>query len=107
MHRLNGTTDAYNLLFLIFTLAMLLLGLRVLPASLWAYVLLLVIPAALFGKPETPLIGFPRYLLAAFPIFIVLATLLESRRALGIWLISSAAFSLALCALFVSWRFVA
>jgi len=107
MHRLNGTTDAYNLLFLIFTLAMLLLGLRVLPASLWAYALLLVIPAALFGKLETPLIGFPRYLLAAFPIFIVLATLLESRRALGIWLISSAAFSLALCALFVSWRFVA
>jgi len=107
LSRLNGTTDAYNFLFLIFTLAMLLLGLRVLPLSLSAYALLLVIPAALFGKPETPLIGFPRYLIAAFPLFIVLAVLLKDRRTLGIWLISSAAFSLALCALFVSWRFTA
>ncbi|MEJ7631595.1 MAG: hypothetical protein WKF28_03760, partial [Rubrobacteraceae bacterium] len=107
LSRLNGTTDAYNFLFLIFALAMLLWGLRVLPFSLSVYALLLLIPAALFGKPETPLIGFPRYMLAAFPLFIVLAALLENRRTLDIWLISSAAFSLALCALFVSWRFTA
>ena len=107
LSRLNGTTDAYNFLFLILALAMLLWGLRVLPFSLSVYALLLLIPAALFGKLETPLIGFPRYMLAAFPLFIVLAALLENRRTLGIWLISSAAFSLALCALFVSWRFTA
>jgi hypothetical protein len=33
--------------------------------------------------------------------------LLRDRRALGGWLAASTAFSLLLCALFVSWRFVA
>ena len=107
LERLHGTTDAYNALFLVLTLAVLALGLRVLPFPLSVYAFLLVIPAALFGKPETPLIGFPRYMLAAFPLFIVLAVLLANRRAFSIWLVSSAAFSLVLCALFVSWRFTA
>ena len=60
-----------------------------------------------FGKPETPLMGFPRYVLVAFPLFIVLAVLLKNRRHLRLWLGLSAAFSLVLCAEFVSWRFVA
>jgi hypothetical protein len=51
--------------------------------------------------------GLPRYLLVAFPIFIVLGALLENRRLLGSWLVLSGAASLVLCALFVSWRFVA
>ena len=107
MGRLNGATDAYNLLFLIFALALLVAGLRVLPASLSAYAFLLVIPAVFFGKPATPLMGFPRYVLVAFPLFIVLAVMLKNRRLLGGWLAPSAAFSLVLCAEFVSWRFVA
>ena len=107
MGRLNGTTDAYNLLFLLFAAVLLVLGVRVLSFSLSAYTFLLVIPAVFFGKPETPLMGFPRYVLVAFPLFIVLAVLLKNRRHLGFWLGLSAAFSLVLCAEFVSWRFVA
>jgi Mannosyltransferase (PIG-V) len=107
MGRLNGTTDAYNLLFLLFAAALLLLGLRVLPFSLSAYTFLLVFPAVFFGKPSTPLMGLPRYVLVAFPLFIVLALLLKNRRVLAAWLVLSAAVSLVLCAEFVSWRFVA
>jgi hypothetical protein len=108
MGRLNGTTDAYNLLFLLFAVALLVVALRALPVSLSAYTFLLVVPAALFGKPSTPLMGFPRYMLVAFPLFIVLGVLLKERRLLGGWLtLSSAAFSLILCAEFVSWRFAA
>jgi hypothetical protein len=51
--------------------------------------------------------GFPRYVLVAFPLFIVLAVMLKNHRLLGGWLVPSAAFSLVLCPEFVSWRFVA
>jgi hypothetical protein len=87
--------------------ALLLLGLRVLPFSLSAYAFLLVVPAMFFGKPETPLMGFPRYVLVAFPLIIVLAVLLENRRILAFWLVLSTVLSLVFCAEFVSWRFVA
>jgi len=107
MGRLNGTTDTYNLLLLLFAVALLLLGLRVLPFSLSAYTFLLVVPAMFFGKPETPLMGFPRYVLVAFPLFIVLAVLLKERRLLAFWLVLSTVLSLVFCAEFVSWRFVA
>jgi hypothetical protein len=107
MGRINGTTDAYNLLFLLFAVALLVLGLRVLPISLSAYAFLLVVPAVFYGKPATPLMGLPRYVLVAFPLFIVLGVLLKERRLLGGWLILSVASSLVLCAEFVSWRFVA
>jgi hypothetical protein len=51
--------------------------------------------------------GLPRYVLVAFPLFVVLGVLLQECRLLGVWLASSAAASLVLCALFVTWRFVA
>ena len=82
-------------------------GFRVLPLSLSIYTLLLIISAVTFGKPATPLFGFSRYILVAFPLFITLATLLESRRAMKAWLSFSTALSLLFCAFFVSWRFVA
>jgi hypothetical protein len=107
MGRLNGTTDAYNLLLMLLAVMLLVLGLRVLPFSLSAYAFLLVIPAVCFGKPATPLMGFPRYVLVAFPLFIVLGVLLKNRRTLTLWLGLSALVSLVLCAEFVSWRFVA
>jgi hypothetical protein len=107
MDRLNGTTDVYNLLFLLFAVALLLWGLRVLPVSLSAYAFLLIVPAIFFGKPSTPLMGFPRYVLVAFPLFIVLAVLLKNRRTLAFWLVLSVTLSLVFCAEFVSWRFVA
>ena len=105
--RIHGANDAYALLFLLFTVALFALGFRVLPLSLSLYTLLLLITAVSFGKPTTPLMGFSRYILVAFPLFITLATLLESRRAMVAWLSFSTVVSLVFCAFFVSWRFVA
>jgi Mannosyltransferase (PIG-V) len=104
---LGAANNAYNLLFLCLAVALLVLGLRVLPPSLNVYAFLLVLPPTLFGTPQGPLMGLPRYMLVAFPLFVVLGVLLKNRRLLTGWLTLSGAFSLVLCALFVSWRFVA
>src|SRR3712207_5841345 len=104
---LGAANNAYNLVFLGVALALLLAGLQVLPPGLSAYAFLLVLPPAFFGTPQGPLMGLPRYLLVAFPVFIVLGELLENRWLLGGWLVLSGGASLVLCALFVSWRFVA
>jgi mannosyltransferase PIG-V len=105
--QVGAADDAYNLMFLGVAVALLLAGLRVLPLGLSAYAFFLILPPAFFGTAQGPLMGLPRYLLVAFPVFIVLGTLLEDRRLLGGWLVLSGAASLVLCALFVSWRFVA
>ena len=104
---LGYATNAYNLIFLGLALALIVAGLRVVPPDLSAYSLLLILPPTLFGTPQGPLMGLPRYVLVAFPLFIVLGILLRDRRVLAGWLAASAAFSLILCALFVTWRFVA
>jgi Mannosyltransferase (PIG-V) len=104
---LMAANNAYNLIFLGLALALLVAGLKVLPPDLSAYSLLLILPPTLFGTPQGPLMGLPRYVLVAFPLFIVLGALLRDRRPLTVWLTASAAFSLVLCALFVTWRFVA
>jgi hypothetical protein len=104
---LGAANNAYNLVFLGLALALLVAGLKVLPPDLSAYAFLLILPPTLFGTPQGPLMGLPRYVLVAFPLFIVLGALLKERRLLGGWLALSAAFSLVLCALFVTWRFVA
>ena len=55
-----------------------------------------------------PLMSMPRFVLAAFPLFMVLgATALKDRRALAWWVISSATASLVFTALFVGSYFVA
>ncbi|MEJ7632660.1 MAG: hypothetical protein WKF28_09140, partial [Rubrobacteraceae bacterium] len=105
--RASGGQNAFDLILLGVIVAVLILGLRILPPDLSAYAFLLVAPAVLFGPPQNPLMGLPRYALAAFPLFIVLGVLLKDRRSLGVWLGLSAAASLMLCAMFVSWRFVA
>src|SRR5215212_8885021 len=97
----------FNLAFFAFAVVVLLAGSRELPLSLTVYGLLLVAPAMLFGTPERPLMGAPRYVLVAFPIFIVLGLLYRNRSLFGGLLILSTLVSLVLCALFVSWRFVA
>jgi hypothetical protein len=106
-NRLAGAGDFFNLAFFVFATVVLLAGLRYLPLSLSVYGLLLVAPAALFGTPGSPLMGAPRYVLVAFPVFVVLALLFRNRVLLGGWLVVSALISVALCGLFVSWRFVA
>ncbi len=96
-----------NLVFFVFAVAVLLAGARDLPPSLTIYGLLLIAPATLFGTPQSPLMGTPRYTLVAFPLFIALGLLATNRWLFHTWLLLSAVLSLAMCALFVSWRFVA
>ena len=106
-NQLAGASNFFNLAFFVFAVVVLLAGSRYLPLSLTVYGLLLVAPATLFGTPGSPLMGTPRYVLVAFPVFIVLALLFKNRLLLGGWLVISTLISLALCGLFVSWRFVA
>nr|MDQ3604104.1 hypothetical protein [Actinomycetota bacterium] len=104
---LAGAGNFFNLVFFVFAGVVLLAGLKELPLSLTVYGLLLVAPATLFGTPGSPLMGTPRYVLVAFPVFIVLGLLFRNRVLFGGWLVLSSLVSLVLCALFVSWRFVA
>ena len=104
---LGGANCLFNLAFLAFAVVILLAGLRELPLSLTIYGFLLIAPAALFGTPEDPLFGAPRYVLMAFPIFIVLGLLARNKLIFAGWLIVSTVVSVILCGLFVSWRFVA
>jgi hypothetical protein len=106
-NHLAEANNVTNLAFFVFAAVVLLAGSRDLPLSLTLYGLLLVAPATLFGTPQSPLMGTPRYVLVAFPIFIVLGLLSKNRRLFGGWLLLSTLASLVLCALFVSWRFVA
>src|SRR5215207_8065858 len=103
----QDANNAFYLGFLVLAVVLFVAGLWVLPPSLSGYTFLLILPPALFGAPRAPLMSFPRFMLVAFPLFITLAVLLEKRWLLRSWLALSAAFSLVLCALFVSWRFVA
>jgi Mannosyltransferase (PIG-V) len=105
--RISAAHGLYDLALLALTVVVLLAGLRKLPLSLVLYGFLLVLPATLFGTPETPLMGAPRYLLAAFPLFIGLGLLTRWRLVFGLWLVLSAAMSIVLCGLFVTWWYVA
>lgn len=107
LDRVVFTDNAQSLALLVLAVVVILLGLRMLPLGLSAYALLVAVVPAFFGTPENPLMGVSRYVLVAFPIFIVLGALLENRRLLAAWLLLSAAASLVLCALFVTWRYVA
>jgi hypothetical protein len=106
-NHLAGVGNFFNLAIFVFAVVVLLAGLRELSLSLIVYGLLLVVPATLFGTPESPLMGTPRYVLVAFPIFIVLGLLSRNKPLFGGWLALSVLASLLPCALFVSWRFVA
>ncbi|HZB09350.1 MAG TPA: mannosyltransferase family protein [Rubrobacter sp.] len=106
-NQLAWASNFFNLALFVFAMVVLVAGSRYLPLSLTVYGLLLVAPATLFGSPGSPLMSTPRYVLVAFPVFIVLALLFRNRVLLGGWLVVSALVSLVLCGLFVSWRFVA
>lgn len=104
---LASATDTVNLAFFIGAAALLAVGIMRLPWGLASYAALTAFLPAFFGTAQSPLMGFPRYVIVVFPLFIVLGTLLKSRVLLAVWLGFSVLFSLALTALFVSWRFVA
>ena len=103
----NTLNNAYNMLFLVFAFALFVGGLRVLPLGLSAYVFLVAIFPSFFGTPELPLMGLSRYLLVAFPLFIVLGVLLGRAWQLAAWLVFSISMSLIFCAMFVTWWYVA
>jgi hypothetical protein len=64
-------------------------------------------PRGVLRKAGYPIDRLPTLRVRGLPLFIVLAVMFKNRRLLGGWLVPSAAFSLVLCAGFVSWRFVA
>ncbi|MDP8939523.1 MAG: hypothetical protein M3N10_04390, partial [Actinomycetota bacterium] len=107
LDRIDQADSAYGLLLLALALALILAGSRTLPLGLSAYAFLVAVFPAFFGTPDNPLMGLPRYLLVAFPLFIVLGVLLENRWLLAVWLAVSTGASLVLCALFITWRYVA
>ncbi len=107
MVHLNSANNTYNFAFLILAIVLLIAGLRVLSPGMWGYAFLVSIFPAFFGAPGVTLMGLSRYVLVAFPLFIVLGTLLRNRLLLGTWLVASAVFSLLLVAMFVTWWYVA
>jgi len=101
-------SNTLNLAFLALFLILLLAGLFVLPPELLLYVLVVVLLPVLTPAPSFPLMSLPRFLLGAFPAFLVLGYLLSrSRPALVLWLLLSAGTGVALTALFTTWRWVA
>ncbi len=104
---LSGQNYLYNLVFFLFALTVLAVGWRLLPAGLGVYGIALIVVSVLSPPLDNPLMSMPRYVLVAFPLFIVLGALLKDRRLLAGWLLASAAISLVFTALFVGWYFVA
>lgn len=101
-------SNTLNLAFLIFFLLLMLVGLAVLPPGLSVYTLLLVLLPVLTPAPEFPLMSLPRFVLGAFPVFLVLGYLLSrSRMAMITYLVLSSGLGVALTTLFTTWRWVA
>jgi hypothetical protein len=101
-------SNVLNLGFLVFFLVLAVAGLFALPPGLSVYTAALVLLPILTPSPRFPLMSLPRFVLGAFPIFLVLGFLLSrSRWTLAAWLALSGGLGVALTALFVSWRWVA
>jgi hypothetical protein len=103
---LSGTNYLLNFLCLLFAVGLIAVAARRLPLELTLYAAALALVPAFFGTKDDPLMGLPRYLLAAFPLFVVLGTLLSGRRVVTAWVAGSALVSLPLVALFVNWYYV-
>jgi hypothetical protein len=101
-------SNTLNFAFLALFLCLLAVGFAMLPAGLSSYTALIVLLPVLTPSPWFPLMSLPRFVLAAFPVFLVLGYLLSrSTAALALWLLSSAAAGVVLTALFTTWRWVA
>jgi hypothetical protein len=101
-------SNTLNLAFLILFVILLVIGFFVLPPGLSLYALVVVLLPILTPAPSFPLMSLPRFLLGAFPIFLVLGYLLSrSRPALILWLLLSTSTGVALTVLFTTWRWVA
>lgn len=101
-------SNVLNLVFLVLFLAVAAVGVFVLPPGLSLYSLVLVLLPVLTPSSTFPLMSQPRFVLGAFPMFLVMGYLLSrSRSALVSWLVLSGCFGIALTALFTTWRWVA
>jgi hypothetical protein len=101
-------SNTLNLAFLTLFLVLLAVGFFVLPPGLSLYTSLIVLLPVLTPAPSFPLMSQPRFVLGAFPIFLVLGYLLSrSRATLVLWLLLGAGTGVALTALFTTWRWVA
>jgi hypothetical protein len=104
---LSGMNYLYNLAFLVLALAVIVAGWGVLPTGLKVYAFALFAVPILFAPQDNPLMSTPRFVLVAFPLFIVLGMLFKDRRLLAGWLFVSIGVSVIFTALFVGWFFVA
>jgi hypothetical protein len=101
-------SNALNLVFLAVFLVLMGVGFGVLPPGLSIYTFIIVLLPVLTPSPSFPLMSLPRFVLGAFPVFLVLGYLLSrSRPALVVWLVLSSGLGVALTALFTTWRWVA
>lgn len=101
-------SNTLNLLFFVLLLVLLGVGFVVLPPGLFLYTFFIMLLPILTPSPLFPLMSLPRFMLGAFPLFLVLGYLLSrSRPALVVWLVASSAGGVALTALFTTWRWVA
>jgi hypothetical protein len=104
---LSGTHRLYSLLFLLFAVAVLVAGWKLLSTDLWAYTLAILLVPVLVSSVVDHSMSMPRFILAAFPLLIALgAAVLKDRRVLVGWLLASTSVSLAFGVLFVGWHFV-
>lgn len=101
-------SNTINLAFLALFLVLMGVGFAVLPPGLSVYTFVMMTLPVLTPSPSFPLMSMPRFLLGAFPIFLVLGYLLSRNRpALVTWIILSAGLGMALAAMFTTWRWVA
>ena len=102
---------ASNTLYLAFFALLLVLlgvGFAVLPPGLSAYTFVLMLLPVLTPSVSWPLMSMPRFMLGAFPLFLVAGYLLSRNKpALYAWVAVSLTLGVALTALFTTWRWVA
>jgi hypothetical protein len=97
-----------NIVFLALSLVLMGVGFAVLPRGLSLYGFVVMMLHLLTPNGAIPLLTLPRFILAIFPLFLVLGYLLSRNRpALYFWLILSSSLGAGLTAMFVTWRWVA
>ena len=101
-------SNTVNFAFLVVFLVLMGIGFVLLPPGLSVYTFLVTLLPVLTPAPSIPLMGLPRYMLGAFPLFLILGYLISrSRSTLVFWLLLSGGLGMALTTLFVTWRWVA
>ena len=101
-------SNTLNLAFFALLLVLMIVGFMSLPPGLFLYTFVIMVLPILTPSPIFPLMSLPRFMLGAFPLFLVLGYLFaRNRTALGTWLVLSAGGGVVLTALFTTWRWVA